>query len=72
MIADPSDLSLVSLVTQICSCSAVGTTERVRETERKKESTFRGSGAETNTETPPAPAVGLLQYFIFVWSKWGL
>lgn len=49
MIADPSDLSLVSLVTQICSFSAVGT-ERERERHREKESTFRGSGAETNTE----------------------
>lgn len=50
VIADPSDLSLVSLVTQICSFSAVGTTEMERERDREKESTFGGSGAETNTE----------------------
>lgn len=48
VMADPSDSSLVSLVTQICSFSAVGTTERERD--REIESTFPGSGAETNRE----------------------
>lgn len=33
VMADPSDSSLVSLVTQICSFSAVGTTERERDRE---------------------------------------
>lgn len=32
--ADPSDLSLESLVTQICRFSAEGTTERERERKR--------------------------------------
>lgn len=41
--ADPSDLSLVSLVTQICSFfSAEGTTEREREREREYISRVRG------------------------------
>lgn len=36
VIADPSDLSLVSLVTQICSFSAAGTTEGERERQREQ------------------------------------
>lgn len=49
--ADPSDVSLVSLVTQICSFLFLQKEQhRGRERERGNESTFRGSGAVTNTE----------------------
>lgn len=75
MITDPSDLSLVSLVTQVCSFSAAGTTASERQ--KQRENTFRGSGAETNTVAQGAN-VRHLQWdlaaevvFLF-WRKWGL
>lgn len=63
LIADPSDLSLVSLVTQICSFSAVRTTEThtegERETERKRIH-FQGQGLRQTLKLREcAPAVGL-------------
>lgn len=77
VIADPSDLSLVSLVTQICSFSAGGTTER-GERDRVH---LEGQGLRQTLELwgakHSAPAVELgcwssSLFFFFFWRKWGL
>lgn len=70
VIADPSDLSLVSLVTQICSFSAAGTTERESETGRKRVH-LEGQGLRQTVELRGAnirhlqwnSAAGVLHFF---------
>lgn len=59
VIADPSDLSLVSLVTQICSFSAEGTTERERERQREREYISRVRGCDKHRSSGRGPAMGL-------------
>lgn len=81
VIADPSDSSLVSSVTQICSFSAVGTTESEKERDRDGGwgiglafiSRVRGWDKQWSSGSEHlAPAEGLGCYSSSFWKKWCL